>query len=467
MAYGFFYCHSNIKAKSEGGNSKERMIEGYFTTVDVDRSRDIVKPSALAGAISTFMKNPILCFNHDWSEGIGRIMSIQLDEYGCKVQAKIAEGTPMADKVWTLINQGVYNAFSFAFRVLGRESGGSDEDPIDVITNLDLLEVSVVTIPCNANATFSIVKGFEWGSDIFPKFSPEGNIIYREYTNTTGTAPESTTTEPVETFKVVIGSENIDSTKNENEETENEQENTEVTETNEPVNQEPVEKTETPSAETTSESKSDETTPVKETVIETVAETVTSEDEKKVTPYGNFDLASATIAWSGSKSRKELAEWASSDGSGDKEKMDWKKYSKGFFWYDESDSENFSAYKLPFCYVESGSLKAVPRGIFAAAGVVNGARGGLNIPEGDIPSLKSHIEKYYKKMDKESPFKGSVIDLLSMVVENGAGDEKLIKFISTYGDVKVFLAEYIMNSGYELDDEDLKLVKEVIKGLFL
>jgi hypothetical protein len=34
----------------------------------------------------------------------------------------------------------------------------------------------------------------------------------------------------------------------------------------------------------------------------------------------------------------------------------------------------------------------------------HGARGGVNLPEGDIDRVKSHLAKYYKKMGEEPPW---------------------------------------------------------------
>ena len=40
----------------------------------------------------------------------------------------------------------------------------------------------------------------------------------------------------------------------------------------------------------------------------------------------------------------------------------------------------------------------------SAAGVMDGARGGVRIPKGDIPRVKSHLAKYYKKMGDDAPW---------------------------------------------------------------
>ena len=40
----------------------------------------------------------------------------------------------------------------------------------------------------------------------------------------------------------------------------------------------------------------------------------------------------------------------------------------------------------------------------AAAGVMQGARGGVDLPAKDVDRVKSHLAKYYAKMGDEPPW---------------------------------------------------------------
>ncbi len=51
--------------------------------------------------------------------------------------------------------------------------------------------------------------------------------------------------------------------------------------------------------------------------------------------------------------------------------------------------------------VIDGELKIVPRAIFAVAGVLSGARGGLKIPEEDKQAIRKRVEGFYVSMRKE------------------------------------------------------------------
>jgi hypothetical protein len=54
--------------------------------------------------------------------------------------------------------------------------------------------------------------------------------------------------------------------------------------------------------------------------------------------------------------------------------------------------------------VVDGALKAVPRGIFAAAAVLQGARGGTDISEDDQAKMRRHLARYYAKLDRTPPW---------------------------------------------------------------
>jgi len=106
--------------------------------------------------------------------------------------------------------------------------------------------------------------------------------------------------------------------------------------------------------------------------------------------------------WSASAARTELAKWASSDGSGNKEKMNWAKYRKGFGWFVAAAPDNFGSYKLPHHIVESGELIAVWAGVRAAMSALLGARGG-SVDESDKEAVYRHLARHYKDFNQVPP----------------------------------------------------------------
>ena len=117
-----------------------------------------------------------------------------------------------------------------------------------------------------------------------------------------------------------------------------------------------------------------------------------------VTGFQDFDLADADREWDGDAADKRVRKWA------DAEDESNAKYRDAHVWYDADNKDNFTAYKLLICDVVTDRLLTVPRAVMAAGGIIQGARGGIDIPDGDVDRVKSHLAKYYRKMDRTPPW---------------------------------------------------------------
>lgn len=149
---------------------------------------------------------------------------------------------------------------------------------------------------------------------------------------------------------------------------------------------------------------------------------------KSVVPYQDLPLAEVNLAWDANAAVNRVRSWA---GGPNKEEVDWGKYQKAFLWYDSKDIENFGAYKLPIADVVDGALTAIPRGIFAAAAAIQGARGGVAIPDADVLKVKAHIAKYYKKLDRTPPWESETAGLeLGLYSIIGASQFKVGRVLS-------------------------------------
>lgn len=94
-------------------------------------------------------------------------------------------------------------------------------------------------------------------------------------------------------------------------------------------------------------------------------------------------------------------------GGPDKDKINWTNFGKAFFYVDSSDKENFGSYKLPFADIVDNKMMAIDKGIFAAAGAVQGARNKPDIPLDELETVKGKIAAYYHKLDKKAPWEES------------------------------------------------------------
>jgi hypothetical protein len=117
-----------------------------------------------------------------------------------------------------------------------------------------------------------------------------------------------------------------------------------------------------------------------------------------VTKFQDLPLADRDRSWDGDAADKRVREWAGATDEPDAT------YRDAHVWYDADSADEFGAYKLLIADVVDGRLKAVPRGVMAAGNVMQGARGGVDLPKGDIPRVKSHLAKYYEKMGETAPW---------------------------------------------------------------
>jgi hypothetical protein len=117
-----------------------------------------------------------------------------------------------------------------------------------------------------------------------------------------------------------------------------------------------------------------------------------------VTAFQDLPLADRDREWDGDAAEKRVRKWA-----GAEEKPN-EKYRNAHVWYDSDKKDNFTAYKLLIADVVDGELKVVPRAVMAAAAIVDGARGGINIPADEVDQVKKHLAKYYKKMGETPPW---------------------------------------------------------------
>jgi hypothetical protein len=117
-----------------------------------------------------------------------------------------------------------------------------------------------------------------------------------------------------------------------------------------------------------------------------------------VTTFRDFPVADRDRDWDGGAAEKRVRSWAGAEDEPNE------KYRDAHVWYDADRSDNFTGYKLLIADVVDGRLKVVPRGLMAAGNVMVGGRGGVDLPQGDIDRVKSHLAKYYAKMGDEPPW---------------------------------------------------------------
>ncbi|MEV0166760.1 hypothetical protein B0I32_104292 [Nonomuraea fuscirosea] len=117
-----------------------------------------------------------------------------------------------------------------------------------------------------------------------------------------------------------------------------------------------------------------------------------------VTRFQDLPLADRDREWDGDAADKRVRAWADAEDEPDAA------YRDAHIWYDGDKPGNFGSYKLLIADVVGGRLKAVPRAVMAAGNIMQGARGGIDLPADEVDRVKSHLARYYQKMGDSPPW---------------------------------------------------------------
>jgi len=170
-----------LKELTQSEPNQSIYIEGYASTCDLDRTGDIVSVEVWKTALVNYLKNPVILAYHDHDNPVGRMVDHRVDSTGLWVKARISA----AAEVYNLVKDSVLTAFSIGFKVEDAEYDSESE--IFMIKAIELVEISVVSIPCNQNTVFSLAKAFDNAEDY--------SIFKKQFTKATSVAAvESTTT---------------------------------------------------------------------------------------------------------------------------------------------------------------------------------------------------------------------------------------------------------------------------------
>ena len=147
----------------------------------------------------------------------------------------------------------------------------------------------------------------------------------------------------------------------------------------------------------------------------------------KVSGSTDLPLGDRERDWDEEGARDRIFRWA-----GWEDKPQPHKAQTAFFAYDDEKETNLTAYKLPFADVVGGELQAMPRGLFAVAQLLRGARDGIDLPEDDLRSIRRKVTTYYHKMGEEAPWEEEPSGLKAMPGKLTAGKrEKRVKAAHT------------------------------------
>ena len=155
-----YYKTMQLKADEAG------KISGFFSTYEKtpDSYGDIIEPGAFTKTIAKRKEtgHPFpLCWNHDFSSVIGVVDTIEEKEVGPYIEASFLD-TALAQDVRKMVQSGAVYQFSFAYDVLKSREPNTEEKSngvLNVLEEVEVFEISVVTVPANQNAVVTDIKG--------------------------------------------------------------------------------------------------------------------------------------------------------------------------------------------------------------------------------------------------------------------------------------------------------------------
>jgi len=142
---------SNVNMKIINGKFKAegKKYQILASTADVDRDNEIILPSAFKN-LDTYLKtNPVILLGHEYRGlPIGKAVDGKITEKALILEIEFAD-TELGNEVKYLYENGFMNAFSVGFIPKSWEMQENERGPVRVYTEVELLEVSAVTLPAN------------------------------------------------------------------------------------------------------------------------------------------------------------------------------------------------------------------------------------------------------------------------------------------------------------------------------
>lgn len=116
-------------------------------------------------------------------------------------------------------------------------------------------------------------------------------------------------------------------------------------------------------------------------------------------------------SWDTSEARACLAKWASADGTGEKETLDWSKFAKGFGWINLEKADQFRSYSLCHHTIKDDEFCVVWLGLTEAmADLLD------NMEIENAKEAYDHLAKHYAEFDQVAPeFKAYTEDELKVI----------------------------------------------------
>lgn len=126
---------------------------------NVDSGRDLIVRGAFAQTLAEWSAKsdmPPMLWQHDPRDPIGNWTEMREDDYGLFVRGELATEIPEGAKAYALLKRRAVKGLSIGFSM--RDGDWDRDTGVRKLTNVDLMEVSLVTMAMNSAAMVTDVK---------------------------------------------------------------------------------------------------------------------------------------------------------------------------------------------------------------------------------------------------------------------------------------------------------------------
>lgn len=165
----------DVKELTETGT-----FEGYGSTFggEPDAVGDIVAPGAFADFLATG-RMPKMFWQHDHREPIGRWTEAIEDDRGLLLKGRLNMQVQRGREAYELLKEGDIDGLSIGYHTI--EYTHNADDDTRLLQKLDLVEVSVVSMPCNDLALVAKVKAARAAVELKDRLMAGDRLSEREF----------------------------------------------------------------------------------------------------------------------------------------------------------------------------------------------------------------------------------------------------------------------------------------------
>ncbi len=165
-------CGFEVKSLAMDGT-----FAGYASVFGVvDSQRDVVHPGAFKASLKSRLQPVQLLWQHQWQSPIGVIESLFEDARGLYIKGRLLMEVAQAREAYALLKAGVIRGLSIGYSV--KRAKRNIDTGVRELLDVELWEVSLVTMPANEAAQVTVVKSCDgWAGLIAAVKRAEGALL--------------------------------------------------------------------------------------------------------------------------------------------------------------------------------------------------------------------------------------------------------------------------------------------------